>query len=684
MIFWSDNMKRKLYMRIGIGIVILLSILTIYLTKGPSKDKIMFNFPYPILEVKDFNRFLSEYSITWNDIDSNGTFLSEDGSLKENEFSGEGIKNFILKYWGKHYFSNDFAKPYSDAIEKLRLEKVKAELKLTFVVTETTDLTSKLSEIGITDPNELKFYKDGIRKLLEAAPIIHSVYQKQIGLTESLPQPETDEDKELISRYGHPWCLSDKSVFCVAHKSLPKRKSGVIGEEVGCEIANKTGSPFEAIFKLGNNPILTPFSKMWPNEHSQIASILKSAARIFSNIQREKSFVEYLLSLSSAFESQEPYPYSNSDTKWTDFLNSSSIIFARIGADEVGGDGVGDNCESRARYHFNLGIRNKEVKTIISKLNGSIPILENKLSALISDPTNYQPRDIKVQLPIFVDVIYQNGDDIGGPSGTNIGQTLPNWCGTDGKGECMRGTMIYVNKTLKAYSEENMRKYILPLFNDEYLSIFNAKRGLDSVVYHEIFHNLGPREKIKKPNSSVTYGESLTTSQGTSWQLPLEELKAQTGSLYTALHFYNELNKKKKIKKKVLENALKEFKEHVLYDLAWAFRMILRGSRNGPEFNPSSPYSKLAAVQIGFFAENGALIFNEVNQKWSINFEKMMESIEKLMKKIGELYSKGDATEVETFFLHYMKGEGEKLLHRDRILSLAREMPSVIFKYEVK
>jgi hypothetical protein len=85
--------------------------------------------------------------------------------------------------------------------------------------------------------------------------------------------------------------------------------------------------------------------------------------------------------------------------------------------------------------------------------------------------------------------------------------------------------MIYVNKSLQAYSEELISKYILPLFEPSLKDQFRQMAGLESVVYHEVFHNIGPRDKKTKPGSTVTYGEKLIAKSGESWRLPLEELR---------------------------------------------------------------------------------------------------------------------------------------------------------------
>lgn len=642
-------------------------------------------FLLPVMTPADFNEQISlklgNNSFEWRDLNLDKTFLLGDGSIDAAEFSGKDLTQFLVEEGATSYFTEAFIKIYSEAAQTVRSNRVAAELLLTTMETEITDVRQRLRDLKVSEA-EISVYLPAIKTLMEAAPIMQLLYDKQIGTApDEFQNTVTLNDKDLFSRYGHPWCLADTSPLCTVIPTFPKRRSGIIPDGVSCEKANSVGSPFQAIQLEQGQLIPISYSVLWSGEHEKLSSIMKSAAAMLAKIPREAAFVTYLSDLAEAYLSADPFPYAKSDVSWTRFLVSDSVLFMRVGPDEVGGDGLGDSCESRARYHFNLGIRNQAASDIIEKIKSEIQNFENKLADLINDSKNYVARPVKVQLPTFLDVIYAKGDDVGGPSGTTIGQTLPNWCGSDGMGECEHGTMIYVNKTLKAYSEKIIKAYIMPLFDDSLGLYFNSQNGLASTVYHEMFHNLGPRESIKKPNSEETYGEKLVTAAGVSWKLPLEELKAQTGSLYMA----EELLKKALSDPSAnTQEEIAKFRQHVVYDLAWAFRMIVRGSRNGPEFNPSSPYSKLAAVQVGFLTRQGALSFNTETKKWSVNFDKMSDAIVELMRKVGTLYATTDVTTIEQFFLDYMKGEGEKLLHRDVMVEVAGKMPSVLFNYQLQ
>ena len=129
----------------------------------------------------------------------------------------------------------------------------------------------------------------------------------------------------------------------------------------------------------GGKPKPVAYATMWPGEHRAAADIFRSAAAVFSKIPRERQFAQHLTDLAAALQSAAPYPYAKSDVSWIRFLDSPSILFLRVGADEVGGDGVGDMCECKARYHFNLGIRNSEAGEIAQRLAPAIPAFRAKV-----------------------------------------------------------------------------------------------------------------------------------------------------------------------------------------------------------------------------------------------------------------------------------------------------------------
>ena len=161
------------------------------------------------------------------------------------------------------------------------------------------------------------------------APIIKELYQKQIGASPTdRIEAATDNDRELIDRYGHPWCLSDTNPFCVALPDLKPRTSTVVPADVTCEEASQTGSPFEVIEKNDEGKLVAiPYARTYSEELRKAALILRETADILGQIPREEKFATHLKDNANAFESMEPYPFDVSDASWNDALTSDSLLF---------------------------------------------------------------------------------------------------------------------------------------------------------------------------------------------------------------------------------------------------------------------------------------------------------------------------------------------------------------------
>lgn len=559
--------------------------------------------------------------------------------------------------------------------EKLRQQKVAAELGLTYWGPITVDIVADLKKNPDVTNEEIVIYRNGISKLLELGPIMQSLFQKQIGADkDDRIMAATDDDRELIDRYGFPWCTLDQSKYCVALPDLKERASGVVPMDVSCADSNKVGTPFTVVTKGKDGGLIAkPYNEVWADELKKSASILREAAGTLSKIPREEKFANHLKEKADSFESTAPYPYARSDKTWVDALKSDSLLFIRVGPDETGYGKVGDKCDSRARFHFRLGIKSPNVGEVIGNLKPHIQTLENVFTGFIGDSKNYTARNVEIELPEFIDVMAEKGDDFSSALGTTTAQTLPNWCGEDGKADCSRGTAVYTNKIPAALSKDVLDKYYKPLIDKKTYAALNLNSSIPQYAYHEIFHNMGPKSGLVKPDTKTTYGSLLITGSGRSWVTPIEEMKAETGSLFIATYLYEHDQK---------SYTKEDYDDFILTQFIWCQNQILRASLSESGFQ--SPYAFVAAAIVGYMTEAGVYQFDEKTGEWSIDFEKAPGAITALAKKVGSAYAKTNADEIEKFFLYYTDGDGRKLLHQDRLVEVAGKKPSLIPEYKIK
>lgn len=685
------NLKNVITIVITVAIVAAVAILIVHKYEGRTIDAEAAEFTLPAMPIADFNTAMEENlgknAVVWTDVNGDLTFIKVDGTVDITELSGKKLGSFIVKGTDAGHFNKKFISLYENAADLLRQKHVANELAIGYWEPIVVDVTAKLKEYPEVTDEEISIYADGINKLLELGPIMQTLFQYQIGAEQGdRIKAETGDDRELIDRYGFPWCVMDKSPFCVALPDIRPQSSGVLPMDVPCDVSNKIGSPFEVVEKNPEgNLISQPYNKIWTKELKEASTVLNEASEILSKIPREEKFAKYLRDQAAAFGSLTPFPYADSDQSWIDALKSDSLLFTRIGPDEVGYGKVGDKCDSRARFSFNLGLKNREAAKAVEDLKPLIQPIENAYAKILDDTSIYKPRDVIIELPEFIDTMAEKGDSQSNPALLMVAQTLPNWCGADGKGECRHGTMVYINKSNAAYSKKMLDTYFKPLLNSAVYEKLGEGASAYKSALHELFHNMGPRYDQVKLGTDAARSSLLVSAKGKPWSTIMEETKAETGAVFIATYLYRDVLQKFNdglIPKEHLEKAAADYQKFLASKFLWTQGQILKTTINNAGF--SSPYGYAAAVEVGFLAEKGVLNYDENTKTWSIDFDKAPAAIDDLVKKIGTLYAKADPTAVESFYLYYTSGDGEKLLHRDRLFEVAGKRPYMIPEYKIK
>ncbi|MEO6573680.1 MAG: hypothetical protein ABIP89_07575, partial [Polyangiaceae bacterium] len=104
-------------------------------------------------------------------------------------------------------------------------------------------------------------------------------------------------------------------------------------------------------------------------------------------------------------------------------------------------------------------------------------------------------------------------------------------------------------------------------------------------------------------------------------------------------------------------------KQTYVDSIAWGFGHISRGMYT--EAGERKAYSQLAAIQMGFLMDEGALTFdpNAVAANgtdkgaFSVNFDKIVPAVDKLMKRVGTIKAKTDKADAEALAKKYVDGD---------------------------
>jgi hypothetical protein len=640
---------------------LLLVSLNLWAENKGGADKGLYGLP-PISQI-DFNRIaqMSNMPLFWEkDANNNGVIDPDELVLLGTD---EKIEKWIID--GK--FTKGFESAYRRIIELKRLEVVRSELNQGIPTLVFTDF-SKAS------PEEKEFVKNMLN-IGEKVEALHMKQRGSYGLEKRIKGNDI-ESRALFRRNQGPWCfapLTEKDPFCNALPDFQKevwdtyptdeqKKPDFCKTLASQPNAKELLDPFTVVRKEKDKYVAIPYTRAYSNEMKEIARELRAAAKLLDP-KEEAALIAYLEADAKAFETGN---WEEADEAWAKMNATNSKWYLRIAPDEV----YWDLCQIKAGFHMTFALIDKSSIELQKKLEPLRDEMEGLLEK-ISENT-YKARKVSFAMPDFIEIIQNNGD-ARSPLGATIGQSLPNWgkVANEGRGRTVVMTNLYrdeqsrrlaYEKAKTLLTEETMKNYD----DDKLLSLLD-------IILHEATHNLGPHSdyKINGKGPSEIFGGGLAST--------LEELKAQTGSL-----FYTELLRKKGIIKD--EEAKKIYTSAIV----WAFGHISQGMFTSSG-NPKN-YSQLAAVQVGFLMEEGALEWKMENDpntgkpagKFNIVYEKMVPAVEKLMARVVKIKATGDVAGAKSLVEPYVSGDKRGVVHHDEITERLLKFPRASMVYGIK
>ncbi|MBI4669419.1 MAG: hypothetical protein HY747_09610 [Elusimicrobia bacterium] len=599
------------------------------------------------------------------------TFWADDaknpGVLDSDELAGLGVNAGVDKYVSAGGFTAEFEKIYRQFAEAYRKEIMRQELDQGLATLVATDLTA----LPAKD-------KEFLRHIVKAAGLIDELHLKQKGALAFVLKMESadPESKAAFARNQGPWCeapKTEKNHFCSSLPDFPDRlwdtyPSDEPQDEKFCQKLQGLAdgkdllAPFVVVRKNADKYEAVSYSKVYEKEMKAIAEELKAAAKTLDP-SREKALQRYLSAAAKGFETNS---WQEADEAWAAMNAVNSAWYLRIAPDEV----YWDLCQEKAGFHVSFARIDQGSLEWQKKLNPLRDEMEQSLAKLIGDP--YKARPVKFRMPDFIGIILNAGDSRH-PLGAVTGQSLPNWgkVATEGRGRTVVMTNLYTDpdslKLARRKAESMLTPQTMAYFTEEKLP------DLLGTIIHEAMHNLGPYSdyKIDGKGPSDIFGGKLAST--------MEELKAQTGSLYNI-----ELLEKRGV---ISEELAKQI---YVRSIAWCFGHISQGMTDGSG-NPKT-YSQLSAVQIGFFAEEGALVWDEAPDsaggrtvgKFNLNFDKIAPAVEKLMQKVGRIKATGDVAGAKALVEPYVGGDKKHFVRMEEIEDRLLKFPKASMVYSVK
>jgi len=490
-----------------------------------------------------------------------------------------------------------------------------------------------------------------VRRMLAVARLVDALYEKQSGaaaLEARLPPdpasrslfrrnrgpacvaPATEQDPACSAIPGaprpvfdiYPAPLQADPGFCAALEKRPDARALL---EDHFAVVRGSGAALKAV----------PYTEAYKAEMGAIAKELVAAAELFAKRPAEAPLAAYLRAAAGSFQTNDWVP---ADEAWAKMNAGNSKWFVRIAPDET----YWEPCARKAGIHLSFARIDQASKEWQRKLSPVRQDMEQLVAQRAGAP--YAARKVAFQLPDFIDIVINAGDDRS-PLGATGGQSLPNWgpVANQGRGRTIVMSNLYQDPDSRAARRAQAESVLDAASMRAYPDAPDP--GLLGTILHEATHNLGPAHeyKIGGKTAEVAFGGPLASV--------MEELKAQTGAL-----FLLEMLRARKLVSGEL--AAQSHADAIV----WALGQISQGMYTGAR-EPKT-YGQVAAIQIGFLLEQGALVWDPKATAASgkdlgalaIRYEKLAPAADKLMRLVAGIKARGDRAGARELVAKYVDG----------------------------
>jgi hypothetical protein len=324
--------------------------------------------------------------------------------------------------------------------------------------------------------------------------------------------------------------------------------------------------------------VAVPYSVAYADLMGPIATELRAAADAMTD-PAETALVAYLRAAATSFETNDWPP---ADEAWAAMNARNSAWYVRVGPDET----YWEPCSQKAGFHLTFARINPGLARLAGPphahavRHGALP-----RGALLEASTR-RARSV-FHMPDFIDIVVNAGDDRDA-FGATIGQSLPNWgpVADEGRGRTVAMSNLYTDEDSLA----RRRAQAASLFDAPAMTELRGRpgAGLLSTILHEASHNLGPSHdfRLNGLTADEAFGGGLASM--------LEELKAQSGAL-----FFVEFLRSARGHRRRDRAAHLRGRDRVGHGPRLPRHVDAPGNRKA--------YSQLAAIQLGFLIDQGAL-----------------------------------------------------------------------------
>ena len=408
----------------------------------------------------------------------------------------------------------------------------------------------------------------------------------------------------------------------------------------------------------GMSTTALPYTEAYADKMTAIATELDAGGVGDQGSGRERA---RRLSPCAAAKSFRTNDWLPSDEAWAKMSVDNSKWYVRAAPDET----YWEPCSHKASMHLTFARINQGSIAWQSKLTPIQQDMEAAIAAKAGAP--YKARKVTFHLPDFIDIVTNAGNDREA-LGATIGESLPNWgpVANEGRGRTVAMVNLYSDPDNRDARRAQAESVLDADFAKTYAT--TQEPGLITTILHEATHNLGPAHeyKVKGKADGLVFGGPLASM--------LEELKAQTGALFLV-----EMLRKKGL-------VTDELAQQTYTDgIVWAFGHISQGMYDGN--HKAKPYGNLAAIQIGFLIDHGALTWDPNatagtdTGAFVLHRNKLVPAIDEMMKVTAGIKARGDVAAAKALIAKYV--DSDKVVPHKLISERFLRFPKSSFVYAV-
>lgn len=498
-----------------------------------------------------------------------------------------------------------------------------------------TEITGDASELSAGD-------RKALNKLIEASRIMDSIYLLQvwsgnIDLLHKLQADKSPKGKELFRYFTinmGPWSGIDHQEPFVKGVPNPRPPGAnfypddMTKEEFNSwlvklpEAEQKKATGFFYTIRRDDRGKLSnvPYNDEYRDLLEPAAKLLKEAAEFTDNA----TLKTFLTKRADAFLSND---YYDSDVAWMDL---DSPIEPTIGPYEVYMDNL---FNYKAAFEAFITLRNDVETKKLSKFSSYLQEIDDNLPI---DPKYRNPK-LGESSPIrVVDLVVTGGEAREGVQTAAF--NLPN----DEKVTAEKGSKRVM---LKNVQEAKFKKVLVPIskiaVDKEQQKYISFEPFFTHILAHELMHGLGPHNITVNGNQTTVRQAMKDISSA------FEEAKADISGLFLLQYL---------IDKGEVDNSF-EKQMYVTY-LASSFRSI--------RFGIKEAHGKGMALQFNYLLENDGIGYNEKTNKFSVNFEKIKDTMKKLTGEIMTIQAEGSYDKAKAMLDKYavMNPKMQKVLEK--------------------